>query len=241
MRLVNQGPLIDFGPAVKTAGFLVEDHDAVLAELAELVVSGAPERAVNKRRAEFLAGRYAAQQALGGLGVVGMPERNPDGSPRWPERVAGSITHGAGRALCAVAFASDVRSLGIDAERLMSERASEELRARICFDDERDLFARELAALPEHHAVTFAFSAKESLYKCLYPFVGRFMDFHAARVVAARGELDAAGGRGELTLELAIDWSPELEAGTQLRAQWAHTSAHVETAVLLGASPLARS
>lgn len=232
-RLVNQSPLIDCGPAVKTAGFLLDDYDAVLAELHEFRVTGAPEKAVNKRRAEFLAGRYAAQHALTALGVSASPERNDDGSPRWPALVAGSITHGAGRALCAVAFERDVRSLGIDAERLMGASASSELRERICTDAERALFANTLTGLPEHHAVTLAFSAKESLYKCLYPLVGRFMDFHAAEVVTISGEVGDAAGIGELELQLCVDWSPEFRQGTRLRAQFAKSALHVETAVLL--------
>ncbi len=233
-RLTREAPLLDFGPAVKTAGFLVRDHELVLSELSDLQVSGAPVRAVNKRRAEFLAGRWAAQQALAALGVAATPERNEDGSPRWPAHVAGSITHGAERALCAVALARDVRSLGIDAERLMDARASEELRARICSDAERQAMTSGLA-VPEHHAVTLAFSAKESLYKCLYPFVGHFMDFHAARVLSITGELHDARGRGELVLELALDWSAEFQAGRTLTARWALEANRVETAVLLPA------
>lgn len=233
-RLISQAPLLDLGPAVKTAGLLVRDYDAVLAELGELCVSGAPARAVAKRRAEFLAGRFAAQQALAALGIDATPARNEDGSPRWPAQVSGSITHGAERALCAVAFSSDVRSLGIDAERLMDARASEELRARICSDAERAVFA-EGSSLPEHHAVTLAFSAKESLYKCLYPLVGRFMDFHAARVVQVRAGATDEPRTGELVLELAVDWSAEFRAGFRLPARWAVKAAHLETAVLLGA------
>jgi enterobactin synthetase component D len=233
-RLVRQLPLVDLGPAVKTAGFLVADYGAVLSELADFSVVGAPSRAVDKRRAEFLAGRFAAQQALTLLGVDGVPERNDDGSPRWPLLVSGSITHGAERALCAVARAVDVRSLGIDAERLMSASASEELRARICEPAERAVLVESLQ-VPEHQAVTFAFSAKESLYKCLYPFVGRFMEFHAARVVEAGVEMSAEGLRAELLLELSVDWSAEFRAGRRLPAKLVATVDHVETAVLLGA------
>jgi 4'-phosphopantetheinyl transferase EntD len=193
-----------------------------------------PERAVAKRRAEFLAGRFAARQALAALGVDAVPGRNEDGSPRWPERVVGSITHGAARALCAVARASEMRSLGIDAERLMGERAKEELRARICSPDERALLAESLAS-PEHHLVTIAFSAKESLYKCLYPLVGQFMDFSAARIVAAVAAESGVGLVGELTLELSVDWSDEFRRGRQLRACFVASEQHVESAVVLPA------
>jgi len=225
---------LELGPAVKTAGFAVRDYDAVIAELTNLAAFGMPERAVAKRRAEFLAGRFAAQQALTLLGVDGVPRRNEDGSPRWPEQVVGSITHGAARALCAVALSSEVRAIGIDAERLMDEGAKDELRARICSLDERALLERSLPS-PEHHLVTFAFSAKESLYKCLFPLVGRFMDFSAARVVAALGAESGPGIVGELTLELSVDWSEEFRRGQQLRASFLASDAHVESAVVLSA------
>jgi len=225
---------LDLGEAVKSAGFAVREYDAVIAELSSFSEFGMPERAVAKRRAEFLAGRFAARQALALLGVDGAPGRNDDGSPRWPDRIVGSITHGAERALCAVAKAGDVRAIGIDAERLLGEGAKDGLLARICDDDERALLGLSLAP-PEHQLVTFAFSAKESLYKCLFPLVGRFMDFSAARVVAALAAEGGATVSGELTLELSVDWSDEFRRGRRLRASFLASEGHVESAVVLSA------
>jgi 4'-phosphopantetheinyl transferase EntD len=222
---------LDLGPCVVCAGFAVTDHQAIIAELAGLEVPGAPVRAVAKRRAEFLAGRHAARSALGGLGIAGLPARREDGSPEWPPGVTGSITHGADRALCAVALARDVRSLGIDVERLLDVTAKEELFARICSDVERAVLAQGLA-YPEPQLVSVAFSAKESLYKCLYPFVQRFMDFSAARVVSVES-LGSGQGEGELTLELSVDWSPELLRGRIFQARFALTERSVESAVVL--------
>jgi enterobactin synthetase component D len=223
---------LDLGPNVVCAGFAVVDHEAIIAELGELAVEGLPARAVPKRRAEFLAGRFAAGRALAGLGLAGLPGRNEDGSPRWPAQVAGSITHGAGRAFCAVARTEHVRSLGIDVERVMGPEAKAELRARICGDEEWALLTQSLR-LPDHQLLTFAFSAKESLYKCLYPLMGRFMDFGAARVTAVEGSGQGSHFSGELTLSLSVDWSEELRQGRQLRAQVAATAEQVQSAVLL--------
>jgi enterobactin synthetase component D len=221
---------------VKSAGFVVADHARVIAALAGLVVEGLPERAVDKRRAEFLAGRFAALEALRGLRVAEAPGRNQDGSPRWPAEVVGSITHGAERALCCVAHRGELRGVGIDAERLMNEDVKLELRRRICSQGELELGAEQVSLLREHELVSLVFSAKESLYKCLYPGVGRFMDFHAARLVdiaASSTESDAVVG--ELTLELAVDWSSLFRSGQRLTAQFHKGAAHVETAVLLPA------
>jgi enterobactin synthetase component D len=231
-ELPSQPLLLPLPAAARSAGFLVEDHRRVIQALSALAPQGLPERAVDKRRAEFLAGRYAAQQALRELGIEALPARNDDGSPLWPADVVGSITHGAGRALCVVARRSELRGVGIDAEALMSHDSRVELHQRICTPRELALL-RELLALPEHELVSLAFSAKESLYKCLYPEVGRFMDLHAASVVGAG--VVANGTAGELTLELSVDWTESFRAGQRFTALFHKGEVHVETAVLRSA------
>jgi 4'-phosphopantetheinyl transferase EntD len=220
---------------VRAVGYALDDHDAVVSLLSELSPPGMPEGAVLKRRAEFLAGRLAARHALESLGIGSPtgPGRREDGSPSWPEPAVGSITHGAGRALCAVARRSDFRSLGIDAERLLDDAAKQELLERICAGDER----RVLAQLPlsEPQGVSVAFSAKESLFKCLYPFVGKYMDFAAARVVSVTARRDQGGLIGELGLELSVPWSDAFEVGQRFGAVFVVGRDHVETAVLLAA------
>jgi enterobactin synthetase component D len=225
--------LLALGPHVVSVGFRVTDHAAIIEELAELAPEGFPERAIAKRKAEYLAGRFAAQQALAELGEGGAAGRNEDGSPRWPEPVVGSITHGAGRAWCAVARAQSVRGIGIDVERVMDASTKDELMAKICGRPERELLARGLQQ-PEPARVSLAFSAKESLYKCLYPSTRKFQDFDAAHVVqvAVAGSTPAVVA-GELTLELTRDWSTEFRQGQRLQAVFAIAEAHLETAVLL--------
>jgi enterobactin synthetase component D len=224
--------LVELGPAVVNAGFLCDDHAGVIAELAPLVREPAiSESAVPKRRAEFLAGRFAARTALAALGVDSTPGRDAEGRPVWPVGVVGSITHGAGRALCAVASSRDVRGVGIDVERWMSASTKEELLARICDDSERAVLAR--LRTPEPASVTVAFSAKESLYKCLFPHVGRFMDFSAAAVVDARALEGRGGFSGELVLELSVDWAPSLPRGLRFTAPFVSSDRHVETGVTL--------
>jgi 4'-phosphopantetheinyl transferase EntD len=225
--------LLELPVAVQAVGYEVLDHAAVIAALAPLELADVPAAAVPKRRAEFMAGRFAALAALRKLGLDGAPGRNADGSPSWPEAVVGSITHGAGRAICAVAHRGEFSSLGIDAEQKMKASTSRELVSRICSEGELATLERALA-LPEHELVSIAFSAKESLYKCLYPRVGRYQGFEAARVVAVeprRGEVLS----GTLTFELSQDWSDELRAGRRFEGEYAMASSHVETAVVLRA------
>jgi enterobactin synthetase component D len=232
MSLPPRPPLVELPGGVFAAGLALDDYEAAVQAAAGFGFAGLPQGAVLKRRAEFLAGRLAAVQALRALGVVEPPGRRDDGSPSWPAPAVGSISHGAGRALCIVGKRSEFRSLGIDAERVLSPDSSRELRARICTDRERAVLGAALG-LGDHELVSLAFSGKESLYKCLYPLVGRYMEFHAAEVVSAAVRARAGALRGELTLELRVDWSASFRAGHKFAATFAATAEHVETAVVL--------
>lgn len=234
--LPPQPPLIPLPEGVCAVGFALADHAEVVSALADLNPAGMPHGAVLKRRAEFLAGRLAARQALSHLGIDCRdgPARREDGCPSWPEPAVGSITHGARRALCAVAHRREYRSLGIDVERLLDSSTRPELCRRIRRDDECSLLESALP-LPEPSQVSLLFSAKESLFKCLYPLVGRYMDFHAARLVELEVRSEAAVLAGDAVLELSVDWSAAFGAGTRLRARFVVSAEHVETAVFLAA------
>jgi 4'-phosphopantetheinyl transferase EntD len=115
-----------------------------------------------------------ARQLFRSFGLPEAPILNrEDRSPIWPQGYTGSITHTA--LWCGVAFAplSAVRSVGIDAE------AAERLDPKVA---ERVLTTREWQRISEagHHPPEFAalwFSAKESVYKCVFPIVRRFIGF----------------------------------------------------------------
>jgi 4'-phosphopantetheinyl transferase EntD len=74
-------------------------------------------RAVGQRRAEFTTVRTCARIALGRLGLPPAPLLSgPKREPLWPAGVVGSITHCDGYRAAAVARASEVAAIGIDAE-----------------------------------------------------------------------------------------------------------------------------
>lgn len=159
-----------------------------IASLGELPAETA--RYADKRRDEFLLGRWVAKRALAELGAeVGVLPIAAERAPRWPAGFVGSITHCAGYAGAAVAPAGTLRGVGIDAQPVAMERSREALR-RTATDAEIAL----LAIADEMTARTVAFSAKEALYKALAPTVGGYFGFEAARV--SRG----AGDEIELTL-----------------------------------------
>lgn len=127
------------------------------------------------RRREFLATRHLARLALAGLGrpeeVVGIGPRR---APVWPDGVVGSITHCAGYRAVAVARADDLRSLGIDAEPAVP--LDDGVAAQV-------LLPAEAARLRDPLESTVVFSAKESVYKALFPLTQRWLGFEDVEVV----------------------------------------------------------
>ncbi len=159
-------PGLHFGLAV-----FGETGDLHKAELASIA------RARPKRRAEFLAGRCAARRALTGLGL-GHASVPADFSraPVWPDGVTGSISHASGLAVAVVAETSQTRALGVDLEGntpLKPELIPEILR----HDEPLDPPDGEPGA-----SAIRVFSAKEAVYKALYPELRMIFGFHGLHV-----------------------------------------------------------
>ncbi|TDC28814.1 4'-phosphopantetheinyl transferase superfamily protein [Micromonospora sp. KC213] len=147
--------------------------------------SGLGERAVQSRRRDFTAGRVCARRALTGLGLPAVPvPAAADRSPVWPAGVVGTITHTRDYCAAAVAHATDVRSVGMDAER--HRDLDPGVRRLICRPEEEERLAR-LPAGTWWPLVLF--SAKETVYKVWHPLVGTWLDFQDATV-----ELDPQTG-----------------------------------------------
>ena len=165
-------------PAVVASADTFTDlpHAALLPQEAAIV-----ERASDKRRREFTAGRDCARIALGKLGVAPAPiligER---GAPRWPEGIVGSITHCDGYRAAAVAYADHVAAIGLDAEP--ADPLPRGVLDVISLPAER---ARLAVLAGEWSAVCWdrlLFSAKESVYKAWFPLTGRWLGFEDADV-----------------------------------------------------------
>ena len=187
--------------------------------------------AVTKRKAEFVAGRVCAARALRMAGCAGPSELlvSPDRTPVWPEGFVGSITHTKGFVSAAVASGADMRSVGIDSERIMSERTSAQVKGLVAGGESSAnwLAPGETPPLTQVEWTTLIFSAKESVYKCLYPVVKTFLGFADVRCVAC----DWAARK--LTLRLVRDASGEFGAGTELSSRWEIVEPYIHTAVEL--------
>lgn len=171
------------------------------------------QRSVAKRQTEFLAGRLCAREAMHQLdGRQHVPMIGEDRAPIWPDDLCGSITHSTGWAAAIVANKQHWRSLGMDAEQLMTSERASRLAGEILIADE----LQRMAAGPEHQIalhVTLTFSLKEALFKALYPLVLKRFYFEDAEL------LDWAE-QGTARLRLKIDLSEEWHSGVELEAQF---------------------
>lgn len=172
------------------------------------------QRSVAKRQAEFLAGRLCARAALQQLDNLDcVPAIGEDRAPVWPQHISGSITHSSGHAAAIVGHKAQWRGLGMDLENVLSLERAERLAGEILTAAE----LQRMAMLPrEQHAllVTLTFSAKESLFKALYPIVQKRFYFEHAEVLEWSES-------GQLRLRLLTDLSEEWCHGKELVGQFA--------------------
>lgn len=134
-----------------------------------------------KRQSEFLAGRYAATMAMKRLGV--MCSHIPSGenrNPCWPIDIVGSITHKNSVAASVVAKRDSVNCLGIDYEEWISPSVFRRIESSVINQKERALL--DICGYSKEDAFTLIFSAKESLFKALYPSVRCYFSFSVAEV-----------------------------------------------------------
>lgn len=129
-----------------------------------------------KRKAEHLAGRIAAAHALNARVIPGI---GPSGEPLWPDGISGSITHSGTQAM-AVVVREQQALIGIDCEAILPEYEAREIKDGIIDIQEEQVLSR--SGYPFALALTLVFSAKESLFKALFPQVQAYMGFDNARV-----------------------------------------------------------
>jgi enterobactin synthetase component D len=186
-------------------------------------------RAVRKRQTEFLAGRYCVREALRACApehaeaIVGT---GPDREPLWPPGIVGAITHTHHFASAAVARARDVRGIGLDAERLMTDHLAARVLSQIAATDEISALV-SLSQWSTSEVLTVVFSAKETLFKCLYREVRRYFDFRDASVIAVDKEL------GRFSVRLLVTLTPALPAGSTFDGRFERDEGSVCTAMVL--------
>lgn len=185
-------------------------------------------RAVPARRMEFLAGRLCARRALQAAGFTGTAELpiNARRGPVWPSGFVGSIAHGADTAWAVVASQRHYQALGIDLERLVTPAAAAELSASVLLHAERALASA--ANIGFEPFLSLAFSAKETLYKCLNPLTGAAFDFLDVEIVGL------SPGTGTLRVVLRTDLCSGVRAGEQFDVRF-RIGAEIRTSASIAA------
>lgn len=148
-------------------------------------------RAVDKRRREFAGGRACARSALEKLGLPPGPiPAGRRGEPLWPAGVVGSITHCDGYRAAAVARATELLAIGIDAEP--NEPLPGGLIGDIARPEERPRLAAQARLEPAIRWDRLLFSAKESVYKTWFPLTEAWLGFEDASLTIDPGGTFAA-------------------------------------------------
>ena len=139
-----------------------------------------------KRKADFFSGRWCVKQLLTKHWDVSNKEAGnvligESRSPIWPENFCGSITHSKNKAYAIISTLQKYQFVGIDAEHWVTDKLAKSLTPSICSNEEKNL----LTSLPINYsqAFTFLFSAKETLFKALFPSVKTYFDFLDAEVI----------------------------------------------------------
>ncbi len=172
------------------AGLPAELHTEKLHQAEQVLI----ENAIEKRRAEFTAGRVAARRALSQLGHHNFTLLSGNKrEPLMPQGITGSITHHGNYALAVVAEQKMVEFIGVDLAGNVPLKP--QLIKKIC--TEKDKNCIEKFAFNDFPCDPFksVFCIKEAVYKCLYPLVKQVFGFHDVTVNLTPQSLEVALAR----------------------------------------------
>lgn len=176
-------------------------------------------------------GREVASTLLNELGSQSLDVvAGPSGEPIWPDGFFGSISHCSARSkgpslapdtlLAAVALTSQRSLIGIDIEPLQSAHKAERVSSRI-------FQPTELATLESTEHESFhliGFSAKETLYKALYPFCRFWFGFLSVSI------RDASSS--QLVVELLDERLIRIFGNEMMVVQWMEHSTATQRIIL---------
>lgn len=160
---------------------------------------GVVQNAIESRQREFYTGRQLAREGflLLGMSPVSVPQ-GPNREPIWPATIVGSISHAAAQVVLVMAKRTQYSGVGVDLEQ--KSRVEENLLGKLVTANEQR----------QHGNIdyTLIFSAKESIYKLLFPIVGEYIDFLDVEVKlclktnAFTAEYVGSGGYEPLVLQI---------------------------------------
>ena len=179
-----------------------------------------------RRQIEFAQGRSCAHQALERfkLEAEPIPRNTKTREPCWPEAVRGSITHSGQYVAAAAGLADDFSGIGIDLESL-SRVVDFNISRHVCVEKELD-WLKTLSPSMANQGLMIIFSAKESIFKCLFPISKTYLYFKDATV-----EIDEDSD--EFTFTLSRKCSGITEAGFKHRGRFSIIDKMLLTSIYL--------
>jgi enterobactin synthetase component D len=132
-----------------------------------------------RRKKQFTLGRQALKEALERAGFKNQFSilKGGKGEPVLPEGFCGSISHSNGTAVAAAAKRTDILSVGVDIEH--KERTlKENILSSVASDNEK----KWLTETDTNLRTLMLVSAKEALYKMLYPECLKYFGLHDAEL-----------------------------------------------------------
>jgi len=181
-------------------------------------------RAAKKRKIEFTAGRLCSRKALKQLGIKQFPILIGNArEPLWPAQITGSISHCDDYCGAALAHQKDFRSIGLDIESI-TPLESEVLNA-ICTPAEQE-WSNCTPPPPDSNWPKIIFSMKECVYKCLFPLIQTFIDFHQVSI-----KIDPTTMRFSAHLEKELLFPYGIH--TPIIGRFAYNSQHIFTGMVI--------
>lgn len=207
--IVNEQPFTaieNSGLTIHRCDFTLDGYDDRFFSSLGIDYPATLNRAVNKRKAEFLAGRHCANTVLAALNIHDFViHAGKNRAPQWPAEIKGSITHSNSTALAAVTASADVLGVGIDIETIISTKTMNNTKGMILHGNDGQ-WLEQPGVTPEM-VFSLIFSIKESFFKAAYPSTGYYFDFDTVSITA----LDFVQNR--FTLTLHKDLNPKLTPG----------------------------
>lgn len=180
------------------------------------------QRAVVKRKAEYLAGRFCCAQLLAQYGVNREVGKNSDRSPCWPLGISGAISHGDNQAIAMITSQLGVYP-GVDIETF-NPSVLREIADSIVSPAEAEWLNSQ--PIDADFALLLAFSAKESLFKALYPTVQLFFGFEYAAVNAINVR------ENSFVLTLTLDINNDYQRGMTFAGHYIFDGEKILTSII---------
>lgn len=136
---------------------------------------------VTKRKAQFLAGRIAAKNALQTISAdnktIHIGEHR---EPLWGNKIIGSISHSDGLSIAIAQFqTSSNQGIGLDIQTILNDQEINDSANAVLTANDEIFLKKEIHAYSYNQLFTLLFSAKESFFKAVFNDVGHHFDFDA--------------------------------------------------------------